>query len=504
MKTAQSFPSHYDCLQNFLSELERRNDLVRIKRPVSLVQEITEIHKRVLEADGPALLFEQPVDADGHQHSIPLVANLFGSTRRIALGLGRSVETIPDLAEMLAELRAPKPPRSAGEIWSKLPLAKAALNMRPRQVRRAPVQATILEAEAVNLDLLPIQWCWPGEPAPLVTWPLVITRAPDDPSDINVGIYRMQKLGRDKLIMRWLAHRGGARHHRMWQKRGEDMPVAVAIGADPATILAAVMPLPEGMSELAFSGLLAGRKPSVVDAHTVPLSVPANAEIILEGRVSASVTAPEGPYGDHTGYYNSVEEFPVMQVTAITTRKNPVYLSTYTGRPPDEPSRLGEVMNELFVPIVRKQFPEIADLWLPPAACSYRAMVVSIDKRYPGQARRVMMGLWSMLPQFSYTKLIIAVDPDIKVRNWDDVMWALATRFDASRDVVMLSDTPVDYLDFASPRSGLGGKLGLDATNKIGAETDREWGVVLKMSDDVIANVDAMWGELGLDKENMR
>lgn len=282
------------------------------------------------------------------------------------------------------------------------------------------------------------------------------------------------------------------------------MPVAVAIGADPATILAAVMPLPEGMSELAFSGLLAGRRPSVVDAHTVPLSVPANAEIILEGRVSASETAPEGPYGDHTGYYNSVEEFPVMQVAAMTMQKNPVYLSTYTGRPPDEPSRLGEVMNELFVPIVRKQFPEIADLWLPPAACSYRAIVVSLDKRYPGQARRVMMGLWSMLPQFSYTKLIIAVDPDINVRNWDDVMWALATRFDASRDVITLTDTPVDYLDFASPRSGLGGKLGLDATNKIGTETDREWGAVLKMSDDVIARVDAMWGELGLIKESMR
>jgi len=504
MKSAPSSPLRYECLQSFLSELERRKDLIRIKRPVSLVQEITEIHRRVLEADGPALIFEQPVDADGRLHSIPLVANLFGSARRIALGFGRSPEEISDFAEMLAELRAPSPPRSAGEMWSKLPLAKAALNMRIRHVRRAPVQAKILKGEAVNLDLLPIQWCWPGEPAPLVTWPLVITQAPGDPSDVNVGIYRMQKLGRDKLIMRWLAQRGGARHHRLWQELGEDMPVAVAIGADPAMILAAVMPLPEGMSELGFSGLLAGRRSSVVNARTVPLFVPANAEIILEGRVSASETAPEGPYGDHTGYYNSVEEFPVMQVTAITMRKNPVYLSTYTGRPPDEPSRLGEVMNELFVPIVRKQFPEIADLWLPPAACSYRAMVVSIDKRYPGQARRVMMGLWSMLPQFSYTKLIIAVDPDISVRNWDDVMWALATRFDASRDVITLGHTPVDYLDFASPRSGLGGKLGLDATNKIGAETEREWGAVLKMSDDVVARVDAIWGELGLDRENMR
>ena len=504
MKTARSSLSHYDCLQSFLSELERCNDLVRIRHPVSLVEEITEIHKRVLEADGPALLFEQPVDADGRQHSIPLLANLFGSKRRIALGLGRSVEEIPDLAELLAELRAPRPPRSGSEIWNKLPLAKAALNMRLRHVRHAPVQEKVLEGEAVNLDLLPIQWCWPGEPAPLITWPLVITRAPDDPSDINVGIYRMQKLGANRLIMRWLAHRGGARHHRMWQKQGEDMPVAVAIGADPATILSAVMPLPEGMSELAFSGLLAGRRPSVVDARTVPLCVPAHAEIILEGRVSTSETALEGPYGDHTGYYNSVEEFPVMQVAAITMRKKPVYLSTYTGRPPDEPSRLGEVMNELFVPIVRKQFPEITDLWLPAAACSYRAMVVSIDKRYPGQARRVMMGLWSMLPQFSYTKLIVAVDPDINIRNWDDVMWALATRFDASRDVVTLTDTPVDYLDFASPRSGLGGKLGLDATNKIGAETEREWGAVLKMNADVIARVDAMWGELGLAKENKR
>ncbi|MGQ5202035.1 UbiD family decarboxylase [Brucella abortus] len=501
MKSSSSLPTHYDCLQSFLTELEKRGDLVRIARPVSLVHEVTEIHRRVLEADGPALLFENPVDAEGRTQTIPLLANLFGSERRIAWGLGRLPEELPLLAEMLAELRAPKPPRSAGEIWEKLPMAKAALNMRPRQVSRAPVHGLVMEGASVNLDTLPIQWCWPGEPAPLITWPLVITRAPDDPSDVNVGIYRMQKLGENRLIMRWLAHRGGARHHRMWQKRGEDMPVAIAIGVDPATILAAVMPLPEGMSELAFSGLLGGRRPCVTQGRTVPLMVPANAEIVLEGRVSAIQTAPEGPYGDHTGYYNSVEAFPVMQVTAITMRKKPVYLSTYTKRPPDEPSRLGEVMNQLFVPVVRKQFPEIADLWLPPAACSYRAMVVSIDKRYPGQARRVMMGLWSMLPQFSYTKLIIAVDPDIDVHNWDDVMWALATRFDASRDVVTLSDTPVDYLDFASPRSGLGGKLGLDATNKIGPETDREWGKVLAMNEETIARVDAIWDELGLDRD---
>lgn len=500
MKKSPVLPPNYACLQSFMRELEKRGDLVRITRPISLVHEVTEIHKRVLHTDGPALLFEKPVDADGNVQSVPLLANLFGAERRIAWGLGREVEELPALADMLAELRAPKPPRSAKEIWSKLPIARAALAMRPRKISRAPVHETVMTGDEIDLGKLPIQWCWPGEPAPLVTWPLVITCAPDDPSDVNVGIYRMQKLGHDRLIMRWLAHRGGARHHRMWQKRGLDMPVAVAIGVDPATILAAVMPLPEGMSELAFSGLLSRQRPVITDARTVPLTVPANAEIVLEGHVSASQTAPEGPYGDHTGYYNSVEEFPIMQLSAITMRKKSVYLSTYTGRPPDEPSKLGEVMNQLFVPVVRKQFPEIVDLWLPAAACSYRAMVVSIDKRYPGQARRVMMGLWSMLPQFSYTKLIIAVDPDINVRNWDDVLWALSTRFDASLDLITLDHTPVDYLDFASPRSGLGGKLGLDATNKIGPETDREWGEVLTMNDETITRVDAMWDELGLDR----
>jgi len=370
--------------------------------------------------------------------------------------------------------------------------------MRPRKVTRALCQEVVWRDQEIDLGRLPVQWCWPGEPAPLITWPLVITRAPDDPFDVNVGIYRMQVLGPDRAIVRWLAHRGGARHHRLWQRLGQDMPIAVVIGADPATILSAVMPLPDGLSELNFSGLLRRGRTQLVKAKTVPLSVPANAEIVIEGTVSASKTAEEGPYGDHTGYYNSVEPFPVMRLSAITMRRNPLYLSTYTGRPPDEPSRLGEAMNRLFVPLVRKQFPEISDLWLPPEACSYRAMVVAIDKRYPGQAKRVMMGLWSVLPQFSYTKLIIAVDPDIDVRNWSDVMWALATRFDASRDVTVIEGTPIDYLDFASPRSGLGGKLGLDATNKIGTETDREWGRVLEMSPEVAGQVDAIWAGLGL------
>lgn len=485
-------------LQDFMALLEERGQLLRIREPVSLVHEITEIHRRVLLEEGPALLFENPVDASGRTQSIPLLANLFGTRERIEWGFGLGSGGLPGLAAMLAGLRDPQPPVSMRDAFGKLPLLRAALSMRPRKVARATSQEIIWRGAEADLSRLPIQWCWPGEPAPLVTWPLVITCAPHDPSDVNVGIYRMQVLGSDRLIMRWLAHRGGARHHRMWQKLGRDMPVAVAIGADPATILSAIMPLPEGMSELNFSGLLRGRRPEVAEAVSVPLPVPANAEIVLEGTVSVTETADEGPYGDHTGYYNAVEPFPVMTLSAITMRSRPVYLSTYTGRPPDEPSRLGEAMTELFVPLVKRQFPEITDLWLPPEACSYRTMIVAVDKRYPGQAKRIMMGLWSMLPQFSYTKLIIAVDPDINVRSWEDVVWALSTRFDASRDVTVIADTPIDYLDFASPRPGLGGKMGLDATVKIGAETDRPWGEVLNMTPEVTARVDGLWASLGL------
>lgn len=498
MKADVRIPRRYDSLQDFVALLEDRARLKRIREPVSLVHDVTEIHRRVLMEEGPALLFERPVDAAGNVQPIPLLANLFGTRERIEWGFGLEAGTLPRLAAFLADLRDPKPPRSVRDAWQKLPHLKAALSMNPRTVLRPPCQQTIWQGEAIDLDRLPIQTCWPGEPAPLVSWPLVITQAPDDPSDINVGVYRMQKLGKDRLILRWLAHRGGARHHRLWQALGRNMPVAVVIGADPATILSAVMPLPDGMSELAFAGVLSGRRQQTATGVTVPIPIPASAEIVLEGIVSAHETAEEGPYGDHTGYYNSVETFPVLTLSAITMRKNPLYLSTYTGRPPDEPSRLGEAMNELFVPLVRRQFPEIRDLWLPPDACSYRAMVVSIDKRYPGQARRVMMGLWSMLPQFSYTKLIIAVDDDINVRSWGDVIWALSTRFDASRDLMLVDNTPIDYLDFASPKSGLGGKLGLDATTKIGAETDREWGRPLTMTPDVTVRVDALWNRLGL------
>ena len=498
MRPDPAIPPRYASLQDFVALLEERGRLVRVQQPVSLAHEITEIHRRVLAEHGPALLFEQPVQVSGRVSAIPLLANLFGTRERIEWGLGLHAGGIAELGAFLAELREPQPPRSMGEAFSKLRHLKAALSLRNRSVSRAPCQDIVWRDAEIDLDKLPIQSCWPGEPAPLVTWPLVITSAPDDPSDINVGVYRMQKLGHNRLIMRWLAHRGGARHHRMWQALGKDMPVAVVVGADPATVLAAVMPLPDTMSELSFAGVLKGSRQTVTPAVTVPLSVPASAEIVLEGTVSATQTADEGPFGDHTGYYNSVEPFPVLQLSAITMRRDPVYLSTYTGRPPDEPSRLGETMNDLFVPLVRRQFPEIRDLWLPPEACSYRTMVVSIDKRYPGQARRIMMGLWSFLPQFSYTKLIIAVDPDIDVRKWEDVMWAVSTRFDASRDIMVVDNTPIDYLDFASPRSGLGGKLGLDATTKIGTETDREWGRGLEMSPQVIARIDELWPTLGL------
>jgi len=495
--TSFSPPRRFTCLQSFLAELESAGDLKRIARPVSLVHEVTEIHRRVLASDGPALVFENPVHADGRGSDIPLVANLFGARRRIELGLGLAEGGIGDLAAGLAELRNPSPPTSLKDAFSKLPHVKAALNMRSREVWRPMSQQRIFKGDDVNLDMLPIQTCWPGEPAPLVTWPMVITTSPDL-SDVNVGIYRMQKLGRNRLIVRWLAHRGGAQHHRMWQAIGQDMPVAITIGADPSAILASVMPLPQGMNELDFSGVLRGRRQSVARAVSVPLPVPANAEIVLEGTVSARDTELEGPYGDHTGYYNSVEPFPVVTLSAITMRRNPYYLSTYTGRPPDEPSVLGEAMTELFVPIVKRQFPEIVDLCLPPEACSYRAIVVSIDKRYPGHAQRIMMGLWSYLPQFSYTKLIIVVDPDIDVRSWQDVIWAISTRFDASRDLTVINNTPIDYLDFASPKPGLGGKMGLDATSKTGVETERAWGQVLSMAPEVVQSVSAMWGELGL------
>ena len=482
-------------LRAFLRFLRERRLLVSIAEPVGLVHEMTEVHRRVIAAGGPALLFDNVPGA-----TMPVLANLFGTGERVAAGFGVARSKIGELGEMLAALREPQPFDGLQDALSRWPMVRAALSTRPQLVSRPECQAEARRGSDVDLGRLPIQTCWPGEPAPLITWGLVITRPPDTDADdtghMNIGVYRMQVLGRDRVIMRWLAHRGGAAHHRLWSARGEDTPVAVAIGCDPATILSAVLPLPETVSEMRFSGVIRGERPRVAPALTVPLMVPAEAEIVVEGFVSATETAPEGPYGDHTGYYNSVETFPVMRVTAITSRRDPIYLTTFTGRPPDEPSVIGAVLNDLALPTMRRQMPEIVDCWLPPEACSYRMAVISIRKTYPGQARRVMMGLWGMLPQFSYTKTIIVVDEDIDARSWTDVAWALATRMDASRDAVVVSNTPIDYLDFASPLSGLGGKLGLDATRKIGTETSREWGRVLHMAPEVVRKVDAMWPTL--------
>lgn len=499
VRRMRDLPSFRD-LRSFLHYLDSAGALARVTEPVSVVHDMTEIHRRVLEREGPALLFERPAvpQRDG---AMPVLVNLFGTKQRVAAGLGVEPGKLGELGEMLAQLREPEPVNGLRDALSRWPLVKAALSTRPELVERASAQHDVRRGGDVDLGSLPIQTCWSGEPAPLITWPLVLTRPPDSEASerYNVGIYRMQVLDRDRAIVRWLTQRGGAKHHAQWAVQNRDMPVAVAIGADPATILSAVLPLPETLSEIRFSGLLRGERPRLGRGLTVPMLVPAEAEIVLEGWISPSETAAEGPYGDHTGYYNSVERFPVMRLTAITTRRDPIYLSTFTGRPPDEPSTIGAAFNELFVPLVRRQIPEVVDLWLPPAACSYRMAVVSIRKQYPGQARRVMMALWGVLPQFNYTKIVVVVDDDIDPRCWTDVVWAVTTRADPGRDFMVIDRTPMDYLDFASPVAGLGGKLGIDATNKIGGETSREWGRTLVMTPDVLQRVDALWSRLGLD-----
>ena len=492
-------------LRQFMSHLESKGGLARVGAAVSPVLEMTEIQTRLLAEQGPAVLFENVVDASGRRYDMPVLVNLFGTVDRVAAGMGRTPETLRALGETLAFLRQPEPPGGWREAIEMLPLLKTALAMKPKTISNAPCQQIVWRGADIDLARLPIQTCWPGEPAPLITWPLVVTRDPKRPPEtdgdngFNLGIYRMQVTGRDTTLMRWLAHRGGAQHfarHRSGSR--EPLPAAVVIGADPATMLAAVAPVPDTMSEYQFAGLLAGERVALTDCLTVPLKVPAEAEIVIEGHVSLDEMGAEGPYGDHTGYYNSVETFPVFKISAITMRRDAVYLSTFTGRPPDEPSILGLAFNEIFIPLLQQQFPEIVDFWLPPEACSYRIAVVSIRKAYPGHAKRVMMGVWSYLRQFLYTKMVIVVDDDIDARNWADVAWALATRLDPARDVTIIADTPIDYLDFASPVSGLGGKMGLDATAKIPPETDRDWGRVIRMSDEVIARVDQLWSQLGL------
>ena len=444
---------------------------------------------------GPALLFENPKG-----YSIPLLGNLFGTPHRVALGMGEeSVESLREVGKLLAFLKEPDPPKGMKDAFSKLPIFKQVLNMNPRELKNAACQETILQGIDIDLGRYPVQTCWPGDAGPLITWALVVTRGPLKARQ-NLGIYRLQVIGRDKVIMRWLAHRGGALDFRDWQQAhpGEPFPVAVALGADPATILGAVTPVPDTLSEYAFAGLLRGDKTEVVKCRLSELQVPASAEIVLEGFIHPGETAPEGPFGDHTGYYNEVEEFPVFTIECITQRESPIYHSTYTGRPPDEPAVLGVALNEVFVPILQKQFPEIVDFYLPPEGCSYRMAVVSMKKQYPGHAKRVMFGVWSFLRQFMYTKFVIVTDDDVNVRDWKDVIWAITTRMDPSRDVTLIENTPIDYLDFASPVSGLGSKMGMDATNKWPGETSREWGTPIAMSPEVKEKVDQVWESLGI------
>ncbi|MGS2718597.1 4-hydroxy-3-polyprenylbenzoate decarboxylase [Eionea flava] len=486
----------YKDLRDFIDQLEKQGELKRISTPVDPNLEMTEICDRTLRAQGPALLFENPVG-----HDVPVLANLFGTPKRVAMGMGEdSVEALREVGKLLAMLKEPEPPKSMKDAWDKLPMFKQVLNMSPKVIKKAPCQQEQFEGDEVDLSRYPIQTCWPGDAGPLVTWPLVVTRGPNKPRQ-NLGIYRMQVIGKNRLIMRWLSHRGGALDFREWQQQnpGQPYPVAVALGADPATILGAVTPVPDTLSEYAFAGLLRGGKTEVAQCIDSDLQVPASAEIILEGFIYPDDMADEGPFGDHTGYYNEVDSFPVFTVERITQRKKPIYHSTYTGRPPDEPAILGVALNEVFVPILQKQFPEISDFYLPPEGCSYRMAIVTMKKQYPGHAKRVMMGVWSFLRQFMYTKFVIVVDDDINARSWEDVIWAITTRTDPTRDITLVDNTPIDYLDFASPVSGLGSKMGLDATNKWQGETDREWGTPIVMDDAIKNKVDAMWDELNID-----
>ncbi|MBI3560863.1 MAG: 4-hydroxy-3-polyprenylbenzoate decarboxylase [Gammaproteobacteria bacterium] len=486
---------HYRDLRDFLAQLEQRGLLKRISQPVDPKLEMTEVCDRVLRAAGPAILFECPSG-----FNIPVLGNLFGTPERVALGMGAaSVDALREVGQLLAFLKEPDPPKGLKDAWEKLPIFKQLLHMSPKLVKSAPCQQHVLEGAAVDLSHWPIQTCWPGDAGPLITWALVVTKGPHKERQ-NLGIYRQQVLGKNKLIMRWLPQRGGALDFKDFCAAypGQAFPVAVALGADPATILGAVTPVPDTLSEYAFAGLLRGDKTELVKCIGNDLQVPAYAEIVLEGVIHPGEMAAEGPFGDHTGYYNEVEPFPVFTIERITHRDNPIYHSTYTGRPPDEPSVLGRALNEVFIPLLKKQFPEIVDFYLPPEACSYRLAVVSMKKQFPGHAKRVMFGIWSFLRQFMYTKFIIVTDDDINVRDWQDVIWALSTRVDPARDFVLVENTPIDYLDFASPVAGLGSKVGIDATHKIPPETQREWGKPIAMDAAVKLKIDALWSQFGL------
>jgi len=485
----------YKDLRDFIAQLEAMGELKRIQTEIDPVLEMTEICDRILKAKGPAILFEHPKG-----HTMPVLGNLFGTPKRVALGMGQeSVEALREVGKLLAYLKEPDPPKGLKDAWDKLPVLKQVLNMAPKVLSSAPCQEIIWEGNDVDLSRIPIQTCWPGDVAPLITWGLTVTRGPNKTRQ-NLGIYRQQVIGSNKVIMRWLAHRGGALDFREFTLANPDKPypLAVALGADPATILGAVTPVPDTLSEYQFAGLLRGAKTEVIKCIGNDLQVPASAEIVLEGAIHPNEVALEGPYGDHTGYYNEQETFPVFTIDRITMRRNPIYHSTYTGKPPDEPAILGVALNEVFVPLLQKQFPEITDFYLTPEGCSYRMAVVSMRKQYAGHSKRVMFGIWSFLRQFMYTKFIIVTDDDINVRDWKEVIWAITTRVDPVRDTLLVENTPIDYLDFASPISGLGGKMGLDATNKFPGETNREWGTPIAMTDEVKKRVDTIWGELGI------
>lgn len=485
----------YTDLRDFIAQLEKRDLLTRINYPVSPNLEMTVISDKVLRAGGPALLFTHPLN-----HSMPVLTNLFGTVERVALGMGEEcILALREVGKLLAALKEPEPPKGFRDAFNKLPLLKHALTMSPKYVSQAPCQQYVFEGDEVNLHHLPIQKCWPEDAAPLITWGLVTTKGPHQDRE-NMGIYRQQIISKNQLIMRWLSHRGGALDYQAFQNAhpNERFPIAVTLGADPATILAAVTPIPDSLSEYAFAGLLRGSRTALTRCVSNNLHVPANAEIILEGYLQPGLEAPEGPFGDHTGYYNEVQQFPIFTVERITHRQDPIYHSTYTGRPPDEPAILGVALNEVFIPLLQKQFPEIVDFYLPPEGCSYRLAVVTIKKQYPGHAKRIMMAVWSFLRQFMYTKFVIVCDDDINARHWPDVVWAMTTRMDPLRDTVMIDNTPIDYLDFASPISGLGSKMGMDATNKWPSETSREWGKTITMDPEIINRVHDYWSELGL------
>jgi 4-hydroxy-3-polyprenylbenzoate decarboxylase len=485
----------YKDLRDFLDYLESQGDLKRIQYPVDPNLEMTEISDRVLRADGPALLFENPVGSN-----IPVLTNLFGSTRRVAAAMGcDDVSQLREVGKLLAFLKEPEPPAGLKDAWNKASLFKQVLNMASKEVKKATCQEVVIDKEHIDLSQLPIQTCWPGDVAPLITWGLVITKGPEQKRQ-NLGIYRQQVIGKNRVIMRWLSHRGGALDFKTWQEQhpGEPFPISVALGADPATILAAVTPIPDSLSEYAFAGLLRGEKTKVASCISNDLQIPVSAEFVLEGFIYPDDFAEEGPYGDHTGYYNEVDTFPVFTIEKITHRKDPIYHSTYTGRPPDEPAILGVALNEVFIPLLQKQYPEIVDFYLPPEGCSYRMAVVTIKKQYPGHAKRVMMGVWSFLRQFMYTKFVIVTDDDVNARDWNDVIWAITTRVDPTRDTTLIDNTPIDYLDFASPVSGLGSKMGIDATDKWPGETQREWGEAIERDPQVKQKIDEIWNELGL------